>query len=246
MLVKEGDAVKKGAVLARLGDSESVDASVAAAEAALANAQRQSDDLAKKAVLAEMQAQSDMTTAQKDLIDAEQKLADTDTNEHTTQIDTARDAVSTAKDDLKTAQEDFDKVKDMDKDNPTYKAADTKLKDAQRHYDQTLRDRDLLINEVDSAKAAVDLAQARLDDMTRIYNDRKGGVDPADQLPGRCELKERKAQLTAAQAAQARLDLVAPYDGTVAKVDTSAGEICAAKPGRHGILRSIAVVCGNQ
>jgi multidrug efflux pump subunit AcrA (membrane-fusion protein) len=224
VIVKEGDAVKKGAVLARLGDRESLDAAIAAAEAELANAQRQSDDLQKKAGLAGMQAASDMADAQKALIDAEQKLADVDTTDYTSRLDTARDAVSKAKDDLKTAQEDFDKVKDLDKDNATRKAADTKLTDAQRHYDQTLRDRDLLINDLDSAKAGVDLAKARLDDITRTYNDRKSGVDPADQALVDARLKNAKAQLTAAQAALARQDLLAPYDGIVARVDISTGE----------------------
>lgn len=222
--VQEGARVHKGDVLARLGDREAAAAAVTAAELEQANAQRQSDDLKKNAALASGEAEADLAAAQQALYKAQQSLSDVDTQDHKTKTDDARNTINKAKDDLKTAQDDFDKVKDMDKDNANRKEAETKLNDAQKHYDQTVRDLNVLLNQMDQAQAQVNLAQARVEDATRTLNDRKNGPDPADQALADARLNNARAQLAAAQAALTRLDLVAPYDGTVVKVDLSAGE----------------------
>ena len=224
VLVKEGDKVKKGDVLLRLGDREAADAAVTAAELELTNAQRQSDDLKKKSVLASNQAEVDLANAERNLIKAQQTLADVDTKANTTKLDNAREAANKAWDEKKTAQEDFDKVKDLDKDSTTRKTAEDKLTEAQRKVDQTARDRDVLINNLSLAKAQVDLAKAQVDDARATRDARKSGPDPADQAQADARLKNAKAQLAAAQAARSRLDLTAPYDATVVKLDTAAGE----------------------
>ena len=222
--VKNGETVKKGDVLVSLGDREAYQAAVSAAEFELANAQRQYDDLQNNATLALNQAQADLAAAQRGYIEAQQKLADLDTDAYTTRLDNAQKAVSTAKDDLKTAQEDFDKVKNLDVDNTDRKNADTKLSDAQKKYDQAVRDRDLIINEMDDTRAHVNLTKAQVDDAQRRVNNYQNGPDPADLTQANARLKNAKDQLTAAQASLSRLDLVAPYDGTVVKVDVSAGD----------------------
>lgn len=224
VLVKAGDRVKKGAVLARMGDRESALAAVSAAELELASAQRQSDDLKNKAALATNQARYEMTVAEREYQQALQKLTDLDTKEYKTELDTAKDAVSKAKDDLKTAQENFDKVKDQDLANTNRKSSEDTLKDVQKRYDTALHDRDLLINDLDQAKALVDASKAKMEDARRTSDNRRNGPDPADQAIADARLKNAKNQLAAAQAALARLDLVAPYDCTVAKVDLTAGD----------------------
>jgi multidrug resistance efflux pump len=224
VLVKAGDRVKKGAVLARMGERESAQAAVSAAELELASAQRQSDDLKNKAALATNQARYDMTVAEREYQQALQKVTDLDTKEYKTKLDSAKDAVSKAKDDLKTAQENFDKVKDQDQANTNRKSSEDTLKDVQKRYDTALHDRDLLINDLDQAKALVDASKAKMDDARRTSDNRRNGVDPADQAIADARLKNAKNQLAAAQAALARLDLVAPYDCTVAKVDLTAGD----------------------
>lgn len=224
VLVKEGDKVKKGAVLARMGDREGLSAAVSAAELEGAQAQRQVDDLKKNAALGTNQAQVELNAASRDLIKAQQALAGVDTDDYKKRLDDARDKANKARDDLKTAQDDFDKVKDMDKNNATRKTAEDKLTSAQRTFDQAVRDRDLLINDLDAARGQVDLARARVDAATVTRDARKNGADPADQALADARLKNAKAQLAAAQAALSRSDLVAPYDGTVIKVNISVGE----------------------
>lgn len=224
VLIEAGDQVKKGAVLARLGDREAAAAAVTTAELELASAQRQADDLQKTAALDTRQAQTALLAAERALIEARQALTALDTDDYQTRLDDAREEVSTAKDDLKDAQDEFDKVKDLDADNTTRKNADESLTDAQRAYDEAIYQRDLIINQLDQAKTAVDLAQARVDDARRISTAKASGPDPDDQVLADARLKNARAQLAAAQAALARMDLTAPYDCTVMKVDISAGE----------------------
>jgi multidrug resistance efflux pump len=224
VLVKEGGLVKKGDVLARLGDREGLAAAVTAAELEQAQAQRQVDDLKKNAALGTNQAQADWNAAARDLIKAQQALAVVDTDDYKKRLDDARDKANKTKDDLKTAQEDFDKVKDMDKNNANRKTAEDKLTKAQRDFDQAVRDRDLLISDMDVARGGVELAKARLDNAAATRDARKNGADPADQALADARLKNAKAQLAAAQAALGRADLVAPYDSTVTKVSVSVGE----------------------
>ena len=232
--VKAGDQVKKGDVLASLGDRDAALAGVSAAQLELDTAQRQLNDLNKKAALGTAQAQADLTAAQQASIQAQQKLTDLDTSDYTKRLDDAREKVNTAADDLKTVQDDFNKVKDLAVDNQTRKNADNKLKDQQKLYDTAVHTRDLITNEMDQAKAQVDFAKARVDDATATRDARKNGPDPADLTLAQSRLKNAQNQLAAAQAALNRLDLVAPYDGTAVRVDVSLGD--QAVPGQPAII----------
>jgi HlyD family secretion protein len=217
--VKEGDLVKKGDVLVSLGDREAAQAAVSAAQLELATAQRQVDDLQKNAALGKAQAQVDLTAAQKASIQAQQALTDLDTSDYTTRLDDAQTSVSKANDDLKAAHDAFDKVSDLAVDNPTRMMANTKLKDMQNAYDTAVHNRDLLINQMDDAREQVDLTKAHVDVAQAVVNARQNGPDPADLTPAQAGLKNAQDQLAAAQAALGRMDLTAPYDGTVVQIN---------------------------
>jgi multidrug efflux pump subunit AcrA (membrane-fusion protein) len=219
VLVKEGDLVKKGDVLLSLGDREPVLAAVSAAQLELAAAQRQVDDLQKNAAVGLAQAQFDLAAAQKASIQAQQVLTDLDTNDYTTRLDDARTAVSKANDDLTTAKDDFAKVSDLAVDNPTRKTAETALKDKQKAYDTAVHTRDLLINQMDAAKAQVAFTQAQVDSAQALVTARTKGPDPADLAPAQARLTNAQNQVAAAQAALANMDLTAPYDGTVVQLN---------------------------
>ncbi len=224
VLVKQGDSVKKGDILARMGDREPANAALAAAQLELANAQRQLDDLNTKAALVSGQAQADLATAQRDYINAAQKLADLDTDAYQTKLDNANTDVSKAKDDLKTANDDFDKVKNLSTDSAERKSADTKRKDAQKKYDDLVRVRDLLVNDLDNAHAQVAFTKARWDDALKTRDDTNSGPNPKDLVLANDRLANANAQLAAAQSALKHLDLAAPYDSKVVKIDLHAGE----------------------
>jgi multidrug efflux pump subunit AcrA (membrane-fusion protein) len=217
--VKEGDLVQKGDILVSLGDREAAQAAISAAQLEQTAAQRQLDDLQKNATLAKTQAQANLTAAQKASIQAQQVLTDLDTSDYTTRLDNARTDASKAADNLKTAQDDFDKVSDLAVDNATRKTAETKLKDMQKAYDTVVHKRDLIINQMDDAKAQVAFARARVDDAQAAVNARQTGPDPADLTLAQARLKSALNQLAAAQAALGRMDLIAPYDGTVVQIN---------------------------
>ncbi len=224
VLVKAGDVVKKNAVLARLSDREAAQAAVSAAELEQANAQRQLDDLQTQAGVASAQAQVNLYLAEQEAIRAQQKLTDIDTKDYTKRLDTTQDTMIKTKDDLKTAQENFDKVKNLDIANTARKTAEDALKDQQKRYNTAVHDHDLIANEMALAKAQVDFTSARLEDARRTSNNRKAGPDPADLALAQARLKNAKNQLAAAQAALTRFDLLAPYDGTVIRVDLTVGD----------------------
>ena len=87
-----------------------------------------------------------------------------------------------------------------------------------------MRERDRLENDLEAARATADMARARLEDAIRTRDARQDGPDPDDLALAQARLENAQAQLAAAQQALANYDLVAPFDGTLVKVDISLGE----------------------
>ncbi len=224
ILVNEGDQVKAGDVLARLGDRETYQANVASANLELANAQQALKDLKDHADLAYSQTLLDVTAAQQALVDARKKLNDIDTENYQNQIDQAKADVADTEKTLQDAQDEFDKYKDLDTDNPSRRNAKTALDAAQDRYDEAVRKRDLLVNDLDKAKADVSMAQASLDDAQRRRDSRQNGPDPDQLALAQARVDNAQAQLTAANAALSHLELTAPFNGTVTKIDVAVGE----------------------
>jgi multidrug resistance efflux pump len=224
VLVKEGDQVKAGDVLARLGDRETYQANVASANLELANAQQALKDLKDNADLAYSQTLLDVTAAQQALVDARKKLNDIDTENYQNQIDQAKADVADTEKKLQDAQDEFDKYKDLDTDNPSRRNAKTALDAAQDRYDEAVRKRDLLVNDLDEAKAEVSMAQASLNDAQRRRDNRQNGPDPDQLALAQARVDNAQAQLAAANAALTHLELTAPFNGTVTKIDVAVGE----------------------
>jgi multidrug resistance efflux pump len=119
----------------------------------------------------------------------------------------------------------LDKYANLAADNPTRKAAETALKDAQNNYDQAVHDRDQLIIDHDRAQANLELAQAQQTQAQKDYDATRNGPDPAKLNLAKQNLNVAHAHLTAAQAALDNLELKAPFNGTVVDVNVSAGEL---------------------
>jgi multidrug resistance efflux pump len=224
VLVEEGQRVSQGDVLIRLGERQSYEAALTAANLELVSAQKQFDDLNDKASLAYNQALAELRAAEQALTLAEQDLADLDTDDFQDDIDDAKNDVTDAEEDLEDAQEEFDKSKDLDKDNTRRKNAEDDLEEAQQDLEQAVRDLNLLVNELDQARATLSLAQALVDDLHREAEARKDGPDPDELALAGARLDNAKTQLSSAQAAMDRLDLTAPFDGVVVEVNTFTGE----------------------
>ena len=224
ILVKEGDQVTKGANLARLGDRQSYEASLATAELALLIAQQQLDDLNEKASIVTSNSNLAVLDAEEVFMNAQKHLEEVDTQEHKDKIDDAKKAVSDAETVLNDAQDEFDKYKDLDTDNQSRKDAEDVLKDAQNKYNQAVRDRDTLVNELTRAQEDLVNAQARLDQARRDAEARKEGPDPDQLALAQSQVQNASSQVDAAKSALDKLTLAAPYDGKILKVDMSVGE----------------------
>ncbi|MEK7312521.1 MAG: biotin/lipoyl-binding protein, partial [Chloroflexota bacterium] len=129
LLVTEGQPVEADAVIARLENSEALQAEVARAEAEVVSAQQAFDDLTENHYLALAQAEADVANANKQLDTAQRKLKNLnypDIKWYQEQVDKAQDA-------LKTAQENVEVV-DIGQLSAALQAAKDALKSAEERH----------------------------------------------------------------------------------------------------------------
>jgi multidrug efflux pump subunit AcrA (membrane-fusion protein) len=224
VLVEEGDSVAKGDILARLGDRDSFEANVAAAQAEVTAAQQALDELNRTSELAYNQAVLDEISAEEAYYIALLAWDDFDQDQYEDDLDQAKADVADAKSELEDAQDEFNKYASLDKDNADRQRAKTDLEIAQADYDETLAAQADIENEYRQLKSEVDLAEARWDEARRNRENREDGADK-DQLElAQAQLDAANARLRAAEAALGNLDLSAPYNGIIVRLDVSAGE----------------------
>jgi HlyD family secretion protein len=224
LAVGEGDQVAMGEMLARLDDSGTAQARLAAAKRSELVAQQALDDLHEKASLARGEAERDVASALEASIDANEHLEEVDTDELQDDLDDAWLDVQDAEDDLQDAQDEMDKYEGVDPDNADRKAAEDDLEEAQDAYDKARRSYDRLKNSLDSARADADTADARLEMAQSDLADLQDGPDPDLLARAEAVLDQAQAELTAAQDAVDDLSLTAPYPATVADTYLAQGE----------------------
>jgi multidrug efflux pump subunit AcrA (membrane-fusion protein) len=225
VMVKQGDQVTAGQVLASLGDREQYQANVTAAELEVQNAQQALNDLNTNSDITSSNAWLALLDANSALIQAETAWSAIDTDEYQKKIDDAELKVSDMQTALDDAQTAFDKVANLDTSNPTYKSAETDLKNAQLNYDNAVHERDQLIIDRDRAKANLELAQALQVKAQHDYDVTRQGPDPEQVTLAQMNLDTANAHLTAAQSALDNMDLKAPFNGTVVDVNVSNGQL---------------------
>jgi multidrug efflux pump subunit AcrA (membrane-fusion protein) len=182
--VSEGEQVKKGQTLIRLGGA--TDKTYAAAQLELITAQQEYDNLLHSSGTEGAQAVIDLKVAQEDFDRAENYLKYLQESERVPQTETRSSLVQTFK--------GFEyRYKTKSFKGP---APEEWIIDAQN---------DLA------------LKKAKLDEAQRTYDRLKGGVD-TDQLA------VLEARLNAAKAGIAALEVTAPFDGVVAKLNAKVGE----------------------
>lgn len=231
VLAQEGEAVQAGDVLVRLDDTllqsqlaqalatlqqaqanyaliaagptpEQRAATVAAAELELLQAQQALDALYENHAVQVAQAQKEVAVADKALDRATQALDSLQTEADQADIDAAWAALVLAKDRLERAEKDFKEFEKKPADDVRRALFQSKLADAQKHYDAVETRYNNLVGasnklELALAEAEVSLCQAQLELARQRYEQVREGPDPD-------ELKLAQARL---EAAQARLDL---------------------------------------
>ena len=222
--VKLGDSVKKGDVLARLSNADVAAAQLAAAQLDLANAQYLLDTLtrtgdANRAAMwdAYQKAQVARAAAQKD-------WDEINPSDIATRVDDQQSTVNDRKKDLQDAQDEFDKYKDLDKDNAKRKAAEDKLRTAQKDYDTAVAELESIQRENDSMRAALDSALAAEAEAKHQYELSAEGPNSEQLAITEAQVQSAKAQVAAAQATLANYVIFAPFDGVVADVAVEIGE----------------------
>jgi HlyD family secretion protein len=234
VLVKEGDRVEAGASLATLGGQENIAAQIAASELELLNAQQALDELNRNARVALAQANLNLAELQK----AEQRLQDK-VDSLTQPVDPRRIQQAYANmllakkalDNLRHDQEKLERLLN-DKDNIIWRffksypfklklmylklqvsRADTRYQDAVDKYNDLQEP----ANAVDLGQARADLAlatsqvQQAIQDRDKLVN----GPDPDELMAAQARLHAAEAALQATQAANAHLQIAAPFAGQV-------------------------------
>jgi multidrug efflux pump subunit AcrA (membrane-fusion protein) len=210
VLVKAGDTVSAGDVLARLTNSGTAEAQLVIAQNAYDVLLRnESGDRAKL-----WQAYMDAQIAR---AEAEEDWEDLNVDDIENRIEDSKAVVEDRIEDLKEAQEEFDKYKDLDEDNSKRKTAEDELERSQEELNQANRDLEDDMRERDEERATYDAALAAEAEAKHQYEISLDGPN-ADQLA------LAKVNLDAAHDALSNYVLTAPFAGVVAEVNVKAGE----------------------
>lgn len=221
VLVEEGDIVKKGDVLARLGDREQIEAAIAGAEAELLAAQQARKQLDDNLALAQAQAAAAMSAANKAVKDAQYALDNFTVPQNMLGL-TPLEAIAKMKAILDEARERFEPYRYYPSENSTRKDLKEKLDTAQSDYNTAVRWLQLETN--------LSEAQTRLDEALKDYENLLKGPDADDVAAADARINAAEENLKAAKANLSNLDLVATIDGTVVDLNLVEGQ--QATPGQ--------------
>jgi multidrug resistance efflux pump len=222
--VKIGDVVNHGDVLARLANSDTAQAQLTAANLELIQAQQAYDQLLRTEGLGRADAWSTYMDTQIARAQAERDWEALNVHDIEDRIDDADAEVQDRQTDLTDAQDEFDKYKDLDKDNARRRTAEDELERAQESYNDAIRKLEETARERDSARAALDAAQAAEADAKYTYEQTVDGPNKEQSALLSSRLENAKAQVAAAEDAVSNYELTAPFDGFVEDVAVEVGE----------------------
>jgi HlyD family secretion protein len=220
--VKVGQKVKAGDVLATL-KTDSVPANIASAQADLVSAKRNLED-AKNSNQASAQAQLALANAQSAYLTAKNKSDALAYKRATPEmIKYAESQLTLAKQAVDKTQGDFNRVSDKTPNDPVYASAYSKLHQAQKARDSALRTLNWYKGsptgeDIATIQANLALAQAQLEDAQREWDRLKDGPDPND-------IAAAQAKVDAAQATVNSMAIIAPFDGEILGIMTSADNL---------------------
>lgn len=208
VLVSEGEQIAAGQVIARLENSEAKQAEVANAEEAFLQAQQAFDSAAATALgkLADANETARKAQYEFDNFDIPSDLVNMG----------PRDALLYTQGKLDEARAAYDPYRYYQPNSPAGKEFKKRLDDAWAKYNKAIRWTTLEAN-LESAKAG--LAQAQ-----KEYDTLSSGGDAGEKAVAEAQYEAARANLAAARAALADVELRAPFDGTVAGLKVKTGE----------------------
>ncbi len=230
VLVKEGEGVKKGEVIARLQGTSQVEAAIAEADVQVLQSKKDLKDLKEKHQQALAYAEVTLAKAETALKDAQENRASKDYQQASNAtLDWMRANYLLAEDALRKASEEYDLFKDRP-DNDLDKAhVLSRLSAAQLERDRTLWVlNDALAKpdpqEVAEADARVSLAAASLARAETDHEALLQGPNPDELALAEAAVANAEAQLEAARAHLDDLQIKAPFDGQVIANDLEVGQ----------------------
>ena len=219
VLVKKGQQVKTGDILARLSNREPLESAISGAELELLNARQARADLDSLAEAEAINLLKKISIVTKAVRDADYQLKNYTVPTSQKNLD-PYEAVAIMKEKLDAAWDAFEPLKNCSENDPTRENAKEKLDDAQSEYNSAVRRLQLVID--------LEAAESELDKTLADYNDIKDGADPDDVEAAESRITAAEAGLASAQAELDRLELVATIDGVIVDMDLIEGQQVAA------------------
>jgi multidrug efflux pump subunit AcrA (membrane-fusion protein) len=219
LLVNEGDSVKKGDILARLGNREQLEAAIAGAEAELVSARQARQKLDDDLALTQATAADTIAAANKALKDAQYNFDNFTVPQNMLGM-TPLEAIDKMKELLDLARAEFEPYRYYPSGDETRKDFKEKLDNAQADYNTSVRWLQLETN--------VKNAKTRLEQSMEDYETLLKGPDPDALEAADARIKAAEKNLAATKANLDNLDLEAPIDGTVVQIDLVEGQLVTA------------------
>jgi multidrug resistance efflux pump len=230
--VAEGDTVQAGQVVAELDQRQQLAAAVDSAQLELVNAQQALKDLLDNASVATAAAQQKVADQRDAVRNAERALNNLEAGGKPVDVNSAQANVVILKDRLDKAWDDYKPYQNKPRDDVKRAQFLARYADAQRNYDNAVR----LLNNLQGpatgidmaiAQANLSLAQASLALAEQDYEKVQNGPDPDLLAAAQARQTAAESGLTAAKAALANRQLVAPFTGSIAQLNLKVGEQAA-------------------
>lgn len=213
--VAVGQQVQAGEVLAQLKGKEDLQAAITAADLALASVQKDLDDLKENVSGARTIALERIAAATKAVRDATYTLDNFTIPTEQASMDTNQ-ALELTQTRLDAARAAFEPYRYYPSTNNTREDLLDDLNRAQADYNAAVKRLQY--------ETALEVAQAELDDALADFETLSAGPDPAELSLAEKRVANAQAAADAARAQLDNLELRAPFDGAIARVNVHAGE----------------------
>lgn len=237
VLVRPGDSVSEGQLLARLDGVDDFAAAAATARLELLQAQEARDALQEKAPLDTAEARKALVEAQEARDEAERKLAALDyARADELIIEAAETDYLLAKQAYKEALKEYNHLANKRLTNPERAAALQRLLDAEAKMNRLLAHWNWLqlpATEEDIAEAntELELAEAQLAQAQAQWDSLSSGNGSLDLELADARVAEAQARLEAAEETLESIEIRAPFDGVLLEVNAEAGQTVQAGAG---------------
>jgi HlyD family secretion protein len=225
-----GANVKKGDILVTLSGREKMQAAVDAARLEQLSAQQALDAVNRDADKVRAAALVRLAEANKGLDDAIRRRDYRNyRNGSESTINQARADFILAKDHLDKAKDVYSYYADLGDENINKAGALTVLSAAQKAYDKAVANLNYLTGmpsqlDVDQAEADLQAAKAEVANAQADFDRVKNGPDPETIALAEARVSNAKSQMLASQSALDEMEIKAPFDGTIGRLNVHVGD----------------------